>query len=94
MLGLRLKPEDEDRLSRHARDLGRSKSAIVREWIVDRLEREDIDEQIKRAAALHATDWTQADQRRADANTDAHLRDLDEEDGGYDWGADGPPPAR
>ena len=94
MLGVRLKPEEEDRLTQHARDLGRSKSAIVREWIVERLESEDVDERMRRAAALHAAGWSEAEQRQADANTDAHLRELDEEDGGYDWGPDGPPPAR
>lgn len=94
MLGVRLKPEEEERLSRHARDIGRPKSAIVREWIVERLEREDVDEQIRRAAALHAAHWTEADRQRADANTAAHLRDLDDEDGGYDWGPAGPPPVR
>lgn len=91
MLGVRLRPEEEERLARHARDIGRSKSAIVRDWIVERLKRDDVDELIRRAAKLHAAAWSEADRQRADANTDAHLRDLNAEDGGYDWGPAGPP---
>ena len=91
MLGVRLKPDEEERLARHARDLGRPKSAIVREWIVERLEREDVDELIRDAAKLHAADRERAIRGAAMAASAAHLRLLDEEDGGYDWGPDGPP---
>lgn len=94
MLGVRLKPQDEERLARYARDAGRSKSTIVREWIVDQLERRDVDELIRRAARLHAEAFTAAEGQRARALSDAHLRDLDIEDGGYDWGPEGPPPVR
>lgn len=93
MLGIRLKPEEEERLARHARDSGRSKSAIVREWIVERLEREDVDAMIRRAAELHARD-ADAVRRAADGATDAYLRWLDAEDGGFDWGPEGPPAVR
>lgn len=94
MLGIRLPAEAEERLERHARDAGRPKSVIARDWILQRLEREDVDELIRRAARLHATGWTDADRRRANANSDAHLSALDSEDGGYDWGPAGPPPPR
>lgn len=57
MLGVRLKPEEEEQLERHARELGRPKSAIVREWIVERLERDSVDAQLRRTAqALAAHD--------------------------------------
>lgn len=89
MLGIRLKPDEEERLARHARDMGRPKSAIVREWIIEGLDRTTVDELIRNAARLHAT----ADKARpeAAASTGEYLRALDEEDGGYDWGPEGPP---
>jgi predicted DNA-binding protein len=50
MLGIRLSANDERRLDRLARDLGRPKSVIARDWILERLERDSIDEQMRRAA--------------------------------------------
>ncbi|KQT33588.1 hypothetical protein ASG29_06045 [Sphingomonas sp. Leaf412] len=90
MLGVRLKPEEEDRLARHARELGRTKSAIVREWIVEKLDRETTDALVARAAARIAA----ADRGRRDdggERLDRWLDALDAEDGGYDWGSEGPP---
>ena len=94
MLGIRLSEETEQELDRHARSLGRPKSVIAREWIVERLERESIDAQLRRAARLLA----EADRNDPDhspeieaARTAEWLRALDEEDGGYDWGPEGPP---
>lgn len=94
LLGIRLSEEDEQRLSRHARELGRAKSVIARDWIRDRLDREEVDERIRRAAALHASYSSAADRAAAIAASDAMLRWLDAEDGGYDWGPAGPPPLR
>lgn len=94
MLGIRLSEEDERRLSRHARESGRPKSVIARDWIRDRLNREEVDEQIRRAAALHARYSTALERQASAAASDAMLRSLDAEDGGYDWGPDGPPPFR
>lgn len=54
MLGIRLKPDAEDKLSRYARALGRQKSAVARDWILERLERESIDEKMRRAAQILA----------------------------------------
>lgn len=54
MLGIRLSPEVQERLERHARDIGRPKSVIAREWIEDRLERESVDAQVRRAAQVLA----------------------------------------
>ena len=54
MLGVRLKPEEEARLERHARDVGRPKSAIVRDWIVERLERDSVEAELRRTAKLLA----------------------------------------
>lgn len=91
MLGLRLSREIEDSLDRYARDVGRSKSVIVRDWIVERLERDSIDEQMRHAAKVLATEHGSNDEVDSDDATDEWLRMLDEEDGGYDWGPNGPP---
>jgi predicted transcriptional regulator len=66
MLGIRLKPDAEEMLARHARALGRQKSAVARDWIMERLERESIDAQMRRAARLlakhdRAEDYTESD---------------------------------
>jgi hypothetical protein len=64
---------------------------IARDWIVERLDREDVDGLIRRASELDAEKRRAlAEQAQLDA-TDAWLRALDAEDGGYDWGPDGPP---
>lgn len=90
MLGIRLPEEVERKLDRHARDIGRAKSVIVREWIVERLERDSVDEQMRRAAVLLAAEAAD-DREERERGTDAWLAALDREDGGYDWGPDGPP---
>lgn len=87
MLGIRLPADAERRLERHARALGRGKSVVAREWILDRLDREELDSKIRAAAALHAASARTV----SDVATDAWLRALDAEDGGYDWGPTGPP---
>ena len=66
MLGIRLSAEDEQRLARHARDVGRAKSVVARDWILERLEREAIDERMRRAACILAAhdreeDYTESD---------------------------------
>lgn len=94
MLGIRLPVEAEARLARHARDAGRPKSVIARDWIMDRLAREEVDELIRNAAKLHAGQRSRATDIAAAEATDAQLRWLDAEDGGYDWGPDGPPRCR
>jgi predicted DNA-binding protein len=91
MLGVRLSEETERKLDRHARDIGRSKSAVVREWIEERLERESIDEQMRRAAECLAKHESPERLREAERMSDEFIRMLDEEDGGYDWGDKGPP---
>jgi predicted transcriptional regulator len=92
MLGIRLSDETEALLARHARALGRPKSAIARDWIVERLHRESIDEQMRRAAIAIANHPSER-QRLAESEQDVGewLKWLDEEDGGYDWGPEGPP---
>lgn len=91
MLGVRLNPDDEKRLGRFARETGRPKSTLAREWIMDRLDREEIDKKIATATALDARDCRMAVERAADDTTSAWLRWLEAEDGGYDWGPEGPP---
>ncbi len=66
MLGIRLSDAEEKMLARHARDVGRPKSAIARDWIRQRLERESIDEEMRRAARVLAAhdreeDYTESD---------------------------------
>ena len=91
MLGIRLTPEAEEELDRHAKALGRGKSVIAREWILERLERESVDEQVRRQAAYLSMHEKSADHPVSDDAVDEWLRALDEEDGGYDWGPAGPP---
>lgn len=89
MLGIRLNAEADARLTRHAKEAGRPKSVIVRDWIMEKLDEKEVDELIRRATQVHATRPT--DRQRALALSAAHLRWLDQEDGGYDWGPTGPP---
>ena len=91
MLGVRLNSNDEERLNRVARETGRPKSALARDWIKDRLDREEIDAKIANATAFDAKECRKVSERAADDATSAWLRRLDAEDGGYDWGPDGPP---
>ncbi|MES2753049.1 MAG: hypothetical protein V4659_00120 [Pseudomonadota bacterium] len=87
-------PDEEARLARYARERGRPKSALAREWIVQRLQRDDIDEQVRVSAEVNARAETPEMRRAALAASDAFSRYLDTLDGGYDWGPDGPPPFR
>ena len=91
MLGVRLSEEADAKLTSYAREIGRPKSAIVKQWINERLERESIDELIRNAAALDTEDRTRVVRQGYDDASDAWLRALDAEDGGYDWGPEGPP---
>ena len=91
MLGLRLSPEQEAQLTRYAKSVGRPKSTVARDWIMDRLERESLGEEFRRQAASLARAVTPGEQAETDAATDEWLRALDAEDGGYDWGPNGPP---
>ena len=88
MLGIRLSDEAEERLERHARSLGRGKSVVAREWILDRLDRESVDDEMRRATEA----LTSMAERLVDPDSStAWLRALDAEDGGYDWDLEGPP---
>jgi predicted transcriptional regulator len=91
MLGIKFKRIDEERLSRVAREQKRPKSALAREWIIDRLNREEIDGKIAIAATLDAEERKHIAEITSIDATDAWLRALDAEDGGYDWGPNGPP---
>jgi predicted DNA-binding protein len=91
MLGIRLSVDDEEQLARHAKAVGRGKSVVAREWILERLERESVDQQMRRAARLIADATTREELDRHDADTREWLRALDDEDGGYDWAPEGPP---
>ena len=66
MLGVRLNPELERRLDRYARDVGRPKSVVVRDWIVERLDRESIDERLRQAARILAANDRPEDYIEAD----------------------------
>lgn len=86
MLGIRLKPDEELLLARHAKTLGRQKSVIAREWIIERLQRESVDLEMQRAVnVIEATVMDDTDM------ADEWVRELDKEDGGFDWGIEGPP---
>ncbi len=91
MLGIRLPADKEEELARYARSLGRGKSVIAREWIMERLERESIDAKMARAARFIAEHEDPERLKRAERASADWLRRLDELDGGYDWGSDGVP---
>lgn len=91
MLGIKLKADEEARFERYARELRRPKSALAREWILERLDREATDREFLRQVALLDDGLTAGERAEHKANSAAILRALDEEDGGYDWGPDGPP---
>ena len=53
-------------MANHAREVGRQKSVLARDWIMERLERESIDEQMRRSARILAAhdrpeDYTESD---------------------------------
>ena len=83
MLGIRLPHDAEQMLARHARSIGRGKSVVAREWIIERLQRVSVDEEMRQAARLISANTTEDDLRRIDADADDLMRLLDEEDGGY-----------
>jgi predicted transcriptional regulator len=91
MLGIRLSEDAEARLSAHARNAGRAKSVVAREWILERLERENVDSELRRQSELISASMTPEEIAWLERRTNEWLRMLDEEDGGYDWGPEGPP---
>ena len=91
MLGIRFTPADEQELGRLAREAGRPKSVLAREWIKDRMSREAINQKIRIAASFDADERQRVIDIAGNDATDAWMRHLDAEDGGYDWGPDGPP---
>lgn len=91
MLGVRLKPATEVKLDRHARAVGRPKSSLVRDWIEERLEHDSVDAQVQRAAEHIARHEANRDRQVSGEATSAFLRMLDNLDGGYEWGPEGPP---
>lgn len=90
MLGIRLPADAELQLERHAKSIGRGKSVIAREWIIERLDRESVDAEMRRAAILLSVS-DKADRAGRQNDGTAFLKALDDEDGGYDWGPAGPP---
>lgn len=91
MLGIRFSPEDELELGRLAREAGRPKSVLARDWIKDRMSREAINQKIRNAASLDADERKRVIEIAGGDATDAWMRYLDAEDGGYNWGPSGPP---
>lgn len=90
MLGIRLPAEAEKELERHARAVGRGKSVVAREWILERLQRESVDEQVRRAAAYLASHEDAEERAASELAASAWFGALDAEDGGFDWGDEGP----
>ena len=91
MLGLRLSPEQEAQLTRYAKSVGRPKSTVARDWIMDRLERESLGEEFRRQAESLAQNVNAEEDAWMDRQVAETLREMDAEDGGYDWGSKGPP---
>ncbi len=74
-------------LARHAKTLGRQKSVVAREWIMERLQQDSVDVEMRRAAEIIAT----SENSDYDHLTNDWLSELDKEDGGFDWGPSGAP---
>ena len=91
MLAIKLEPQDEIRLAQLAKDLGRVTNDVVRDWVLARMDREDVDAKIRNFASLDAEERCRIAEIAGGDATDAWLRALDAEDGGYDWGPGGPP---
>ena len=90
-LGLRLEPRLGSQLASLSRRTGRSKSDIAREAVREYLDRHDEDAEFRRQVALLNQGYSADDRARRAVMTSDWLRGLDAEDGGYDWGPDGPP---
>ena len=86
MLGIRFSEEDEERLAIFARRLGRPKSVVARDWILERLEREAADDQFRQDIERIAVVQADKSGEWYDAVSNDILGALDHEDGGYDWG--------
>lgn len=91
MLGLRLEPELQQQLTTLSRRIGRSKSEIAREAVREYLVRHDDEAEFRRQVIALNDSYTPEDVASHDARVSEWLRALDEEDGGYDWGENGPP---
>lgn len=91
-LHLRLEPDVDAMLDRVSAERGKSRTEIARIAVRRYLEecdpafRAELERQIAIPPSLsdEDKDWL-------DGNLDDLLQTLDEEDGGYDWGPDGPP---
>ena len=70
MLGIRLSTEDEAKLDRFAREVQRPKSALARDWILERLNRESIDEMMRKEAKLLALHYRPEEDIEADWDDD------------------------
>ena len=88
-----LDDDTRERLDRHARETGKSASDLVRTWLLERLHRIDMLRRTENFASLSEQERIELRDWAGDQATDAQLLWLDAEDGGYDWGPDGPPTA-
>ena len=93
MIEISLPIEAEQRLTDFARKNCRAEDEVVRDWVFQRLAREEINELIRNANSLDSVDRQRVISIAAGGATDAQLRWLDAEDGGYDWRPSGPPEA-
>ncbi|MGI4876123.1 MAG: hypothetical protein ACRYG4_01405 [Janthinobacterium lividum] len=80
MLGIELEAHDDARLDRMAENAGRSKSAVARDWILARMEREDVDAKIRNFASLDVEERLDIARIAGGDATNAWLRALDAED--------------
>ncbi len=66
MLGIRLKPSEDEQLARHARAIGKPKSAVARDLIMRGLERESLAAEMYRTAMILAKNDREEDYTESD----------------------------
>ena len=91
MLGLRLEPELATQLDAFARQTKRTRSSIARDAVREYLDRHSLAAEMKRQLRVIEISLSEEDLVEIAEDTAARLRELDEIDGGYDWGSKGPP---
>ena len=92
MLGIRLNPAVEERFERFVRRRGQRKSDVGRTAIIEYMDRHEAEgEFLRQVRLLNEVPLSEAEQKEAERRTNDWLAALDAEDGGYDWGPEGPP---
>ena len=91
MIALELPADVEGRLGELADEIGKTRTGLAHDWIIERLNREALNRKIRDNSFVNEAERQHAIEVTGGDATDAWLRWLDAEDGGYNWGPNGPP---